>query len=201
MDIEPGYRPSPALVRWRTVGQAEMDELLAAHRRMRGTDPGRRAVTTQIDHALVVQLAARFQRYSRDLHGLCITALVGAAPPAYRKVLGPALHAGRRLDTGNAQPGSVGGDFSRFGAAFWPSVDAVDPDAPVGRQRLEQLVIWRNAIAHQDFRAVATHPATVGTRVDLDTVLGWLLALTALVEAMDITMCAHVVGVTGTVPW
>ncbi len=81
------YRPSPPLTRWRTIGRAEIDELINAHRAVGGSGPGRRTATWQINHALVVQLAAQFQRYCRDLHDECAGAMVAAAPADYRPAL------------------------------------------------------------------------------------------------------------------
>ncbi len=115
---QPAYQPSPPLQRWRTVGHAEIDQLVAAHYAVGGTGPGRRTATQQINHALVVQLASQFQRYCRDLHGLCADAMVAAAPPTYRRALGLALTAGCRLDSQSAQPASLGNDFGRFGIDF-----------------------------------------------------------------------------------
>ena len=60
------YRPSPSLSSWRTRSQAEIDELMDAHRAVGGAGPGRRTATQQIDYALVVQLAAQFQRFCRN---------------------------------------------------------------------------------------------------------------------------------------
>jgi hypothetical protein len=201
MESGPTYRPSPALAHWRTIGQAEMDELLAAHRAVGGAGPGRRTATRQINHALVVQLAAQFQRFSRDLHGLCVDAMLRGAPPTYHRSLSFALTVGRRLDSGNAQPASLGVDFGRLGVDFWTAIDAVDRHGPVRRRKLEQLAIWRNAIAHQDFRRPGAAAVTAGTRVDLDTVRGWRAALEQLAVTMDRTMFGEMVHITGSEPW
>jgi hypothetical protein len=195
------YRPSPSLTRWRTVGQAEIDELLAAHYAVGGTGPGRRTATRQINYALIVQLAAQFQRFCRDLHGLCGDAIVHAAPPSYRPALEIAFTATRRLDRQNAHSGSLGNDFGRFGPEFWPAVDSLDPQYAARRHRLDQLNAWRNAIAHQDFSRVTADPLTQGTRPDLPTFRGWRRATDQLARGMDRAMHRQITDTIGDAPW
>src|SRR5215470_463712 len=196
-----GYRSSPSLVRWRTVGQAEIDELLAAHQAIGGTGPGRRTATQQINHALIVQLASQFQRYCRDLHGLCADAVVSAAPPPLQPALVLAFTAGRKLDRQNAHPGTLGDDFGRFGPRFWLAVDALGPQFAVRRRRLDQVNAWRNAIAHQDFRHVGSDPLTQGTRADLPTFRAWRSALDQLAGGIDRAMYRELAGIIGARPW
>src|SRR5205085_2306830 len=129
----------------RTIGRAEIDELTEAHRAIGGTGPGRRTATQQINHALVVQLAAQFQRYCRDLHDECAGAMIAAAPADYRPALNLALLAGRKLDSQSAQPASPGSDFGRFGFDFWSAVYGLGVAYRGRRARLDQVAIWRNA--------------------------------------------------------
>jgi hypothetical protein len=196
-----GYRPSPSLVRWRTVGQAEIDELVAAHHAIGGIGPGRRTATQQINYALLVQLASQFQRYCRDLHALCADAVVSAAPPALQPALDLAFTAGRKLDRQNAHSGTLGDDFGRFGPRFWLAVDALGPQFAVRRRRLDQLNAWRNAIAHQDFRHVGTDPLTQGSRADLPTFRTWRSALDQLAGGIDRAMYRELTGIIGSGPW
>jgi len=197
----PAYRPSPPLEWWRNGGKAEIDELVAAHYAVGGTGPGRRTATQQINYALVLQLASQFQRYCRDLHGLCADAMVNAAPPTYRRALLLALTSGRKLDSQSAQPASLGSDFGRFGVEFWPVVDALGPQFPGRRRKLEQVSLWRNAIAHQDFRRLSKEPVTQGTRVDLDTVKSWRSALDQLAGGIDRAMGRELGAIVGAAPW
>jgi hypothetical protein len=197
----PAYGPSPPLDWWRTGGRAEIDQLVAAHYAVGGTGPGRRTATQQINHALVVQLASQFQRYCRDLHGLCADAMVSAAPGPYRRALVLALTTGRKLDSQSAQPASLGSDFGRFGVDFWPAVDGLGLQFPGRRRKLEQVSIWRNAIAHQDFRRPPAEAATAGTRVDLDTFKSWRKALDQLAGGIDRAMYGELGRITSSAPW
>lgn len=195
------YRPSPALIRWRTVGQAEIGELLAAHKAVGGAGPGRRTATQQINHALVVQLAAQFQRYCRDLHDLSADAMITAAPASLRPTLARAFTVGRKLDRQNAHSGALGDDFARFGIDFWPVVTALGGRCAGRRRRLDQLNAWRNAIAHQDFRRVAADPLTGGTRPDLLMVRTWHRALDQLVGGIDRVMYDELSTTNAVSPW
>lgn len=195
------YRPSSALIRWRTDGHAEIGQLLAAHRAVGGTGPGRRVATQQINHALVVQLAALFQRYCRDLHGLCVQATAVAAPAMLRPILADALTTGRSLDRQNAHSGALGADFGRFGMDFWPTVTALGPRYAARRQRLDELNAWRNAIAHQDFRRVVTDPLLRGTRPDLPTDRIWRRAIAQLAAGMDRVMYVKLCTTNARPPW
>ena len=195
------YRPSSPLLRWRSTGQAEIDELVEAHRAVGGAGPGRRTATQQINHALVVQLAAQFQRYCRDLHDDCAAVLVAAAPEAFKTMLDLALTAGRKLDYQSAQPASLGSDFGRFGIDFWTAVDRLGPQYAERRRRLAQVNLWRNAIAHQDFRRPPADPITRGTQVDLRTVRTWRSALDQLVGGIDRAMWTDIGRMLGHPPW
>jgi hypothetical protein len=148
-----------------------------------------------------VLLASQFQRYCRDLHGLCADRMVSAAPPTYRRALGLALTAGRKLDHQSAQPASLGSDFGRLGIELWPAIEALDVRHPGRRRKLEQVSLWRNAIAHQDYRRVATDPITCGTKVDLDTVASWRSALNQLVGGIDRVVHRELGTIIGAAPW
>jgi hypothetical protein len=194
-------RQSPSLIRWRTVGQSEIEELMRAHRALSGTGAGHRTATRQINHALVVQLAAQFQRYCRDLHGLCADAVLASAEESYRPMLRLALTSARKLDRQNANSGNLGHDFGLFGFRFWAAVDALGPQYPGRRRRLDQLVAWRNAIAHQDLDRLASDRLTAGTRPDLPTFRIWRRSLDQLAGGIDRAMSTEVADITGDSPW
>lgn len=192
---------SPSLIRGRTVGQAEIDQLLEAHEAFAGLGPGRRTATRQINYALVVQLASQFQRYCRDLHGLCADAVLATAEETYRPMLRLALTSARKLDRQNATSASLGHDFGLFGFRFWAAVDALGPQYPARRRRLDQLNAWRNAIAHQDFDRLADDPLTAGTRPELPTFRTWRRSLDQLACGIDGAMSTEVADITGDSPW
>lgn len=195
------YRPSPPLLRWRTTGRAELDALSEARRAVAGGGAARRLAAQQVTHALVVQLAAQFQRFCRDLHSECSNVVVAAAPAAYQYVLDELLISGRKLDHLSAQPASLGSDFARFGLDLWSSVDQLDPRHRDRRRRLTQVVIWRNAIAHQDLRRASADPLTASTAVDPATVALWRRALDQLAGGLDRAMWAQLGTIVGRPPW
>ncbi|MGL5857618.1 MAG: hypothetical protein ACRC35_04290 [Angustibacter sp.] len=160
-----GYQPSQPLARWRGEGRVAIDELVAAHRAIGGTAPGRRTATRQINHALVVQVASLFPWFARDLHTACTDAVVEATPQPLRAMMYRGLTSGLALDRRNASPRSLGDDFDRFGRPLWFLIEALGPQYQIRRRRLEELNRWRNAIAHQDFTKVGDDPVTAGTRV------------------------------------
>jgi len=144
--------PSAALARWEHDAQRALNEIEVAHRGLRGGARGRRYATLQINHAYAVLLASQFQGFCRDLHSEAVDAIAsGTTPGAVARVLLLLMSRGRKLDAGNANPGSIGADFARLGMEFWVDVEAADPRNARRREALEALNLWRNAIAHQDW--------------------------------------------------
>src|SRR5881275_1872749 len=121
--------PSAALVLWSTVWEGELDELEAAHRSVGGTGRGRRFATQQINRAYAVLLASQFQGFCRDLHSECVDHLMTALAPtaAMHVIIKSELTRGRKLDSSNAQPKSLGEDFKRLGIDLWDEVYKLDP--------------------------------------------------------------------------
>lgn len=100
----------------------------------------------------------------------------------------------RTLDRGNPTPGNLGTDFNRLGIRFWPEVLVVDTRNAGRRQALEELAVWRNAIAHQDF-----DPARLGgrTALQLRQVRGWRTACQSLARSFDQVMRNHLKSLFG----
>lgn len=70
-------------------------------------------MTDELNHALVLRLASEFQGYSRDLHneaGLVLTRSVAPGNQQLQDNLRIPYTANRKLDQGNADPGSLGAD-------------------------------------------------------------------------------------------
>lgn len=144
---------SKALAKWESVRKTELDELLAAHNKVGGAKPGRRYATEQLNYAYLSAIASQFQGYCRDLHSEAVGALAAAAP-VVSAILFATFTKGRKLDQGNANPGNIADDFSRIGMnAFWTELATHGGIAftEARRKRLEQMNMWRNAIAHNDF--------------------------------------------------
>ena len=79
-------------------------------------------------------------------------------PASMRPIVRAEFTRERKLDRGNANPGSLGQDYGRLGIEFWDEVRKLSPRNSARSQALEMLNSWRNAIAHQDF-----DPAKLGS--------------------------------------
>jgi len=156
--------PSRALQQWLVAQDSALSQLEVAHAAVGGTGVGRRTATQQINDAYIVLTAALFQRYCRDVHTEAVALIVAAVDrPAIGDLVSASLLFSRQLDRGNATAGSIGADFSRLGLAVWDLLQMRSPRTIERRRHLDQLNIWRNAIAHQDFALGAQATATVGT--------------------------------------
>ena len=192
--------PSSSLTDWFAGRATALADIESAHRAVRGSGTGARAAAQQINQAYVVQLAAQFQGYCRDLHSECADFLVTpVTDPKLRDVLRDSLVLGRKLDRGNPNPGNIGADFSRLGLQFWLEVDARRPETPARRAALEELNSWRNAIAHQDFTAAMLSSGRPSLR--LAQVRGWRKACDGLARSFDEVLRDHLQTLTGVVPW
>jgi hypothetical protein len=192
--------PSLALQDWLTRRAAALDEIEHAHRSVGGTGPGRRFLTQQINQAYAVLLSSQVQGFCRDLHmegadHLVATVVSPVLLGAYRDN----LLFGRKMDTGNPNPGNIGSDFNRLGLLFWPAVQADHPRNPQRRRVLETLNRWRNAIAHNAFAP----DMYKGSRpsLHLAEVQDWRRACDGLARSFDNVMRAHLLSATGTAPW
>src|SRR5579884_1815509 len=180
--------PSASLQAWRTVRRIALDELEAAHRSVGGMRRGRRYARQQINHAYAVLLSSQFQGYCRDLHSECADYFVDSVPATLRTALRNVLVQHRRLNMGNPNAGNIGEDYNRFGLPFWDEVKNLDMRNQARQTRLDELNLWRNAIAHQDF-----DPAKLGGSVALrlQRVRDWPNACNQLAYAFDEVMRVH----------
>lgn len=144
-------------------------------------------------------LASQFQGFCRDLHTECVNHVLGvlAPPPALRSLVRAEFTRGRQLDRGNAQPASLGADFSRLGIDFWNELRSYDSASGGWSNDLDLLNEWRNAIAHQDFASTRLG----GVILRLATVRQWRVSCGRLAGAMDDVMRQHLLTLTGTSPW
>lgn len=191
--------PSVSWHEWSTTRAAELDEIESAHAAVGGIGRGRRYATEQINHAYAVLLAAQFQGFCRDLHSECAEVLVKEVPSTrVQDVMRWTLLLNRSLDRGNANAGAIGSEFGRLCGEFWDLAYAEDARNRRRRAALDELNVWRNAIAHQNFE-----PVTVaGTAtLHLDQVRQWRRACDYLAGTFDRVMHAYLAGITGTAPW
>ncbi len=192
--------PSLSLQRWFAERAVALDDIASAHRSVRGSGPGARAATQQVNQAYAVLLAAQFQGFCRDLHSECADYfVVPVADPDLREMLRRNLLFARKIDRGNPNRGNLGSDFNRFSLAFWPLVDVDRPQNPARKIALEELNDWRNAIAHQDFPAAMLKAGRPS--LTLAQVQTWRKACDGLTRSFDNVLHSHLQTLTGAVPW
>lgn len=144
--------PSRSLTTWHADSRRALDEIEAAHRAVGRAGPGCRHAARQINQAYVLLLSSQFQRFCRGLHSECTDHLTSdLASATLRTVFRRQLRLGRKLDSGNPNPGNIGSDFDRFEISFWPAVIALHPHNKTRQALLITMNHWRNAVAHQDF--------------------------------------------------
>jgi hypothetical protein len=195
--------PSNALRQWQTVQAGELDGLEDAHRTMGGSAPGRRWRLQHLNDAYIVLLAAYFQSFCRNLHTEAARAFASVAQPAaVRTAFVAAMESDRRLDRGNASVENIRSDFAKLGMQLWHLVESLDARNRARRIRLNQLLAWRNAIAHQDFRFNgAVQAGLAGTDRRLMWIRRWRSTCNELAADFDATVRDYIGGKIGTTPW
>jgi hypothetical protein len=143
-------------------------------------------------------LSGHFQGFCRDLHSECVDHIVAIVPAQLRGFLRVELVWSRSLGKGNPHPGAIGADFNRLGIDFWAEIYALDARNERRRELLQELVDWRNAIAHQDFDPVA--PGVIPT-LHLAKVRGWRRAINELARHFDQAMYNYLMALLGSAPW
>ncbi len=195
--------PSHSLLRWQADAWSQLDDIVGAHAAVAAATVGGRVATEQVIHAYAMLLSSHFQRFCRDLHSEAIEHVCAEVPTVWVQwMLRARLIEGRKLDTGNPNPGNIGSDFKRFGLELWPSMVALDARTPGQKLLLEQLNRWRNAIAHQDFTSSGDLDLGAG-RVDLRLadVNAWRAACDQLATTMDAAVAAWLAGLAGRPAW
>jgi hypothetical protein len=172
----------------------------AAHAAVGGTGPVRRHATQQINQAYAVMLSSQFQLFCRDLHTEAADVLTqtARAPDVRLTILRAAITEGRKLDSGNPNPGNIGSDFDRLGFSFWGELNLTFPDMTRWRNSLEELNRWRNAIAHQDF-----DPVRLGglTTLRLERVRVWRRGCNLLANRFERVTGIYLSRIIGHSPW
>ncbi|GAA3023855.1 hypothetical protein [Actinokineospora globicatena] len=182
-----------------------MDNLFAAHAQVSGATPGRKWDTDELNHAILLRLAAEFQGFARDLHDECVDAVVralGLTNSRLEDIIGIVnLRANRKLDSGNASPGGLGTDFARLGMALWADLKGRYPSrATKWNRKLELLNTARNGIAHDD-ETKLQKMRSEGWPMTLPTARSWRSALDALADGMDTVCKTHLKTLLGNAPW
>src|SRR5580658_10831242 len=103
--------PSLSLQKWFAERVAALADIESAHRAVRGSGPGARAATQQVNQAYAVLLSSQFQAFCRDLHSEAVDCICRTlSPTALQTVVHLRLIEGRKLDQGNPNPGNLGAD-------------------------------------------------------------------------------------------
>lgn len=189
--------PSLAFEIWRQDRHQRLEEIAQAHTAVGGSQRGRRFATNQINHAYAMLVSAEFQGFCRDLHSECIDHICRQITHgSLQNIIRDALFLNRKLDTQNPNPGNLGSDFQRLGINFWDRVRADDGRNESRRELLEELNLWRNAIAHQDFSRVGGSMA-----LRLSKVRDWRRACDGLTVSFNEVLRQHLLDLFGVTPW
>jgi hypothetical protein len=190
--------PSRSLQTWRTIRCQALDEIEYAHRGVASSRRGSKFATQQVNYAFVMLLASQFQGFCRELHSECVDRYVQSILPKTRSLAcREALVRLRVLDRGNANPSSIGADFGVFGFRFWAKVTTLDARNAARQTGLEELNLWRNAIAHQDFDSAKLGASTLTVR----QVREWRNVCDRLAHAFDEVMRRFLAAELGASPW
>ncbi|MDB5348882.1 MAG: Uncharacterized protein JWN86_129 [Planctomycetota bacterium] len=191
--------PSTSHERWTTSRRVSLDEIEQAHVAVGGTKRGRRYATQQINRAYSMLLASQFQGFCRDLHSECIDHLVAMVnPTSVKEIMRDELNRNRQLDRGNAQSGTIGADFGRLRIDFWTEVRGHDQRNKARQSLLDDLNVWRNAIAHQNFDPTKLGGTSI---LRLSQVRQFRTACDRLASAFDDIIRHHLHTLTGASPW
>jgi hypothetical protein len=196
--------PSASLNTWASARTDRVKRLRAAHQALGGTGPGRRWVTDELNQALILRLASEFQGFARDLHdeaGLFVAECIAPGNMRMQDSLRIPYSFNRKLNQGNADPGTLGSDFGLFGIALWAELQTRFQDrAKDWNQKLAALNMARNGIVHDDAAKVARVQAD-GWPFTLRSVDRWKAALDGLARGMDHVVSGQLKLVYGTSPW
>lgn len=199
-----GRMSSASLITWAAIRAHRIKRLQAAHEAFGGTGPGRRWVTDELNHALILRLASEFQGFARDLHnesGLFVARSLAPGNQRLQDSLRVPYTQYRKLNQGNADPATLGNDFGLFGVALWPELLARYPTHAKGwNQKLVALNVARNGIAHDD-GAKITRVQADGWPLTLRSVDRWKSSLDGLARGMDRVVAGHLKLMYGTTPW
>jgi hypothetical protein len=195
---------STALRAWRSQRAERLDRLVSAHATVGGSGPGRRWLTEELNHALVLRLATEFQGFARDLHDEAsdaIASALSAGVPERGETLIALFSTTRRLNRGNASPDVLAHDFGLFGMRLWEDLQQRFPTrASQWQERLLLLNSARNGLAHADTQRIEK-VVNAGWPPTLQSVRRWRSTLEALSTGIDHATGEHLDRVFGSRAW
>ncbi len=185
--------PSTAFEKWAGERGDRLDSLVQTHALLGPAGVGRRWRTQQINDSLMLRLATEFQGFARELHTegasfFARNAAAGNRP--LESAISTLLTQGRKLDSGNANPGNLGADFGRFGIQWWPAMAARTQRTRSRQEMLDNLNKARNAIVHDNPHEIADL-RNEGFPITLKTFVRCRRALNRLAITMDETLALH----------
>jgi hypothetical protein len=191
--------PSTALTKWQTDRAVRLDRLEVTH-----TSMNARTLTEGLNRALVLQLAAEFQGFARDLHDEAATALVSALVPSHQQrqqTLLTLYQVHRQLSRGNASPAILAKDFGLFDMRLWDALRRLYPTrGRTWHDRLALLNEMRSGLAHSEDQKVAKVSA-VGWPLTIRSARRWRGTLDGLAMAMDRVVHEHLDRRLGVTAW
>lgn len=194
---------SASLARWQSARAQRLDNLVAAHHAVAGGTRGRKWLTAEVNHALIVRLASEFQGFCRDLHDEAIEAVLDAkltTDHSMNSIVRALLENNRRLDSGNANWGNIGSDYARLGISMATELRTARPAKySTWMQTLDRLNAARNAIAHDNRDELAACEAL--QPLTFRTFSQWRSRLTLIVVAVDAVTGRYLTDLNGTSPW
>jgi hypothetical protein len=185
---------------WSTDAVARLDELERIHADARGSGPGRRWGTEQLNRSMFVALVAQFQTYSRDLHDEAIDVHVTQANPQQAGVLRVLLTQGRLLDKGNPRSSALGSDFGRLGFQLVPAVRAQGAGVSAALDELDVLVDFRNAVSHGNDSQLAAIVASGVIKPTLPSYRRFRKLVQGLVGTLDQVVATQLSAVLAVAP-
>lgn len=192
---------SRAFREWKSTRQEQLDELEQAHTAMGGGKVGRRWLTTQVNNAYVIAIAAQFQGFCRDLHTEAALAITEHLPVHLQPLTAGALTSRRALDRGNAFPAKIGEDFRLLGIELWKKVEVKGKTYVKRRERLEILILWRNCLAHEAPMSIANQEKTAGTKPVKRFAREWRKNCAVLASSFDRVVTGELTKLLGVDPW
>jgi len=193
---------SHALDTWQQIQLPALEEIEAAHAAVEGAGRGGPVGNKKTNRASVLFAAGQFQAFSRTLHSEAAYHLASTIKaPGIRAAVLATLTQSRELDRGNANAGNIGNDFARLGMDFWPAIRQLDRRNSGRQKRLDQLVIWRNSIAHQSAMTAENQRKVDGTHATLRWVRIWRQACEELAVQFDRCVGSHLATLLGVSAW
>jgi hypothetical protein len=188
---------------WKTVQLDRLNRSKPPTMRLKGA-PGRveDRQPQHVNDMYLVLLAGHWQEFCRILHTEAAAFLTSKMPPSAQIAIEAALTQRRWLDRGNPNIENIREDFARFGMDIWGKVLGLDIRNEKRRDRLKQLLVWRNAIVHQDLPPKGGNATTVsGTSRTLDWARTFRDACSQLAVHFDRVAGDQLALLVGSAPW